>query len=374
MSTKPKSRILWLSTALVALALLAGACGSSSDDSSEATDTSSDVTPGGATGQDIDYAALSGTLDGSGATFPKGFYEVAIDEFSSVASDVTVNYGGGGSGKGKQDLADQVVAWAGTDSLVKAEEAKNFKGGEFLYFPTVAAPITVSYNLSGVDELNLSPSTLAKIFSGTITTWDDPAIAADNTGATLPSTAITLAVRAEGSGTTSNFSKYLDTAAKADWTLGTGDTISWKGNFQAQQGNPGVSQAIKSTPGAIGYVDLSDALATGLTFASIENADGEFVQPTLEAASAALAGAELEPDLTLNVLNAKGAESYPITATTYILVYANQTDATKGAAVKGWINYVLTDAQELAPEVDFAPLPPSVQEAAIAQLDKVIVP
>lgn len=373
MSTKPKSRILWLSTALVALALVAGACGKKSDDSGTTGD-STNVTAGGATGQDIDYAALSGTLDGSGATFPKGFYEVAIDEFDSVAPGVTVNYGGGGSGKGKQDLADQVVAWAGTDSLVKEEDAKNFKGGQFLYFPTVAAPITVSYNLSGVEELNLSPSTLAKIFSGTITTWNDPAIAADNAGVDLPSTAITLAVRADGSGTTSNFSKYLDTAAKADWTLGTGDTISWKGNFQAQQGNPGVSQAVKSTSGAIGYVDLSDALATGLTFASIENADGQFVQPTLEAASAALAGADLKPDLTLNVLNAKGAESYPITATTYILVYANQTDATKGAAVKGWINYVLTEAQALAPEVDFAPLPANVQEAALAQLDKVIVP
>lgn len=374
MSTGSKSRVLWVSTVLVALAFVAAACGSSSDDTSTSDDSTSNVTAGSAAGMDIDYASLSGTLDGSGATFPKGFYEVAIEEFSSLASGVTVNYGGGGSGKGKQDLADQVTVWAGSDSLVKDEDVAGFKGGEFLYFPTVAAPVTVSYNLDGVDELQLSPSVLAKIFSGTITTWNDPAIAADNAGTTLPSDAITLAVRADGSGTTSNFTKYLTSAAGADWTLGSGDTVPWAGNFQAGQGSTGVSQIISSTPGSIGYVDLSDAIATNLTFASIQNKDGQFVQPTLDAASAAVEGAELKDDLTLSALNPAGADAYPITAVTYILVYANQTDATVGAALQGWINYVLTDGQSLAPEVDFAPLPASVQEAAIAQLEKITFP
>ncbi len=375
LSNRRTSKAVWLSGLLVVLALVAAACGSSSDDSSTGTSSAGgDVTPGGAEGLDIDYASLSGTLDGSGATFPKGFYEVAIEEFESVAPGVTVNYGGGGSGKGKQDLADQVTVWAGTDSLVKDEDAVRFKGGEFLYFPTVAAPVTVSYNLDGVDELHLSPSVLGKIFSGTIASWDDPAIAADNSGVSLPSEPITLAVRADGSGTTSNFTKYLVAAAGDDWTLGSGDTVPWAGNVIAGQGSSGVSQTISSTPGAIGYVDLSDAVASGLTFASIQNKDGEFVQPTLEAASAAVEGAELESDLTLNPLNPGGADAYPITAVTYILVYADQTDATIGAAVKGWINYVLTEAQDFAAEVDFAPLPASVQDAAIAQLDKITIP
>ncbi len=371
-SVKPKSRVLWLSALLVVVAFVAAACGSSSDDTTDGG--SSDVTAGSAEGADIDYASLSGTLDGSGATFPKGFYEVAIEEFEAVASGVTVNYAGGGSGKGKQDLADQVTVWAGTDSLVKDEDLAGFKGGDILYFPTVAAPVTISYNLDGVEELNLTPSVLAQIFSGAITSWDDPVIAADNSGTSLPAESITLAVRADGSGTTSNFSKYLTAAAPDDWTLGSSDTIPWTGNFVAGQGSTGVSQTISSTPGAIGYVDLSDAVASGLTFASIQNADGEFVQPTLEAASAAVEGATLGDDLTLNPLNAAGAESYPITAVTYILVYANQTDAGIGAAIKGWVNFVLSDAQAFAPEVDFAPLPTPVQEAAIAQLDKITIP
>ncbi len=166
-----------------ALALFTAACSSNKDDvktGSSTGDTS------GSSG--YDYESLSGTLNGSGATFPKAFYESAIESFSTVAPGVTVNYGGGGSGKGKTDLADQVVIWAGTDSTVKDEDVSTFKGGAFLYFPTVAAPITVSYNLKGVTELQLSPDTLAKIFQAQITTWDDPAIAADNPDATLPST------------------------------------------------------------------------------------------------------------------------------------------------------------------------------------------
>lgn len=358
-------------------ALIAGACSSSSETNTGGGSSGTGSSGSGGTvptGADIDYASLAAaTLNGSGATFPKSFYDEALAEFSGgVAPEVVVNYAGGGSGKGKTDLADQVVQWAGSDSLVKEEDIANFKGGEFLYFPTVAAPITVSYNLDSVTELQLSPDVLAGIMQADITNWNDPKIAADNPDATLPDLAITVAHRSDGSGTTSNFTKYLDAASDV-WTLGAGDTVEWPANTQAGNGNNGVAQIITQTSGAIGYVDLSDATASGLTFASIQNKDGEFVAPTLEGASAALAGAEIKDDLTYNPLNASGADAYPITAPTYLLVYVNQPDAAIGNALKGWINYLLTDGQALAADVDFAKLPPSLQEKAVAQLDEIKV-
>lgn len=358
---------------LAALGLVASAC--SSDDKTE-TGTGSGGTTGGtaaANAPTIDYEALEGTLDGSGATFPKAFYETAIEGFAEKAPNVTVNYGGGGSGKGKKDLADQVVIWAGTDSLVKDEDLPTFKGGSILYFPTVAAPITVSYNVKGLDKLQLSPETLAKIFQGDITTWNDAAIAADNPGTTLPSTKITIARRSDGSGTTSNFTKYLDSAAKGTWKLGAGDTVDWPADSQAGNGNSGVSQIVKDTDGAIGYVDLSDAKASGLSFASIKNAAGQFVAPTLEGATAALESAEIKDNLTYSALNTKGEKAYPITASTYIIVYAKQTDAKKAEALKGWLTYVLTDGQAKAASVDFAPLPKGLDAKALDQLSKIQV-
>ncbi|MGZ4206249.1 MAG: extracellular solute-binding protein, partial [Actinomycetota bacterium] len=169
----------------------------------------------------------SGTLNGSGSTFQKTFDQVAIQAFQQKNSGVTVNYAGGGSGKGKTDLQTKTVDFAGTDSLVKAADLPSYQGGAILYFPIAAAPITVSFNLSGVDSLKLSGSTVAKIFGGKITKWNDPAIAADNAGVTLPDTNITVVHRADASGTTSNFTKYLVSAGGADWTLGSGDTVKW---------------------------------------------------------------------------------------------------------------------------------------------------
>ena len=361
-----KRGLVWVVALLAAVGLVASACGSSSD-SGTSTDTTAGAGAGGATA-DFDYAALSGTINGSGATFPSAFYEVAIDGFTGVAPDLTVNYNPVGSGQGKKDLAAGTSDWAGSDSLVKDDEKAQFSG-EFLYFPTVAAPITVSYNLDGVDELQLSAATLAKIFMGEITTWNDPAIAGENAGVTLPSEAITVMVRSDGSGTTSNFSKFLKAAAPEVFTLESGDTVAWP-KATASKGNSGVAQAVKDTAGAIGYVDLSDSNALELQQAAIQNKDGEYVLPTLDAASAALGGAELKADMTLSPINAAGAESYPITASTYVIVYTTPAGG-KAQALKGWLTYLLTDAQELAAEVDFAPLPASVQEKALAQIEKI---
>jgi phosphate transport system substrate-binding protein len=342
---------------VLSVGLIAAACSSGS--SSSGSDSSKPSS--------YDYSSLTGTLNGSGATFPKIFYEESIAAFKGVATGVTVNYNAVGSGQGKKDLAAGTSVWAGSDSLVKDDEKANFKG-PFLYFPTVAAPITVSYNLAGIKALQLSGETLAKIMMATVTTWNDPAIAADNPGVTLPNTPITVVVRSDGSGTTSNFSKYLVAAAPSVFTVTAGDTVQWP-KATAAKGNAGVAQAVKDTAGAIGYVDYSDAKAIGLSFAAIKNKDGKFVAPSLASATAALSGAEVKADLTYNPLNAAGAEAYPITAPTYVLVYTNSGSA--AAAIKGWLTFLLTDAQDLAKDVDFAPLPPALRDKAIAQIAQV---
>ena len=339
--------------ALVILPGLVGACGGKKDDAG-----------GGGGGAKV-------TLNASGATFQQAFQEVAIEGFTKANRAVTINYGAGGSGKGRQDFADQVVDFACSDAPYKAADAGKVKGGPFFYIPNVLGPITLSYSLDGVPKLQLSAPVIAGMFQRTITRWNDPAIAADNPGVTLPDLAITVARRSDGSGTTQNFTRYLQLAAPDAWKLDSGSTVEWPADTQAGNGNSGVAQIVKATKGAIGYVDLSDAKASGLTYAAIKNASGAFVAPTVEAATAAGEGITIGDDLVFSALDAKGPAAYPITAQSWCLVYAKPADAAKGAAIKAYFRYMLTDGQKLLPEIDFAPLPKSLQDRALAQLDKV---
>jgi phosphate transport system substrate-binding protein len=343
------------------LGLAAGAC--SNDDNK--SDSSSSSTSSGSTKE-----LAAATLNGSGSTFQKPFDDEVIAAFKDEQGNVTITYAGGGSGQGKTDLAGQLVDFAGTDSLVKPEDVASFRGGAFLYFPTVAAPITVSYKLSGVDKLQLSPDTIAKIFQRDITTWDDEAIKADNPDADLPSTDITVVHRSDGSGTTSNFTKYLDAAAKGTWTLGSGDTVAWPSDTVGGNGNAGIVSGIQAKDGAIGYVDFSDAKAAQLTFASIQNKAGNYVEPSVESTQAALADTEVNDDLTYSPLNSSGEEAYPIATPTWILVYKMQTDTAKGEALKAFLEFIYREGQAMAPDLDYAPLPDSTTSKAVAQLDQ----
>src|SRR3954465_12310551 len=180
------TRRMWAVVALIAMAVIAAACSSDSSKTST-SNSSSSTSSSSAAGANIDYSKLTGTLNGSGSSFQDAFDQKAKAEFAKSASGVTVNYTKSGSGAGKTDLAGQVVQFAGTDSLIKDADLPTFKGGEVLYFPTVGAPITVSFNVSGVDKLQLSADVLAGIMQGDITNWNDAKIAADNAGASLPS-------------------------------------------------------------------------------------------------------------------------------------------------------------------------------------------
>ncbi|MFA5884870.1 MAG: phosphate ABC transporter substrate-binding protein PstS [Acidimicrobiia bacterium] len=312
------------------------------------------------------------TINGSGATFPQGMIDTCREAFSEVQPNLTVNYPnpGGGSGKGRQEFADQVTAWGASDAPYSSTDLTKIKGGPFLYVPYVTAPITVSYNLSSVKKpLKFSPATIAKLFQGDITSWDDPAIAADNPGVKLPATKITIAHRSDGSGTTENFTKYLVKAAGSIWKLGSGATVPWPADSQGGNGNSGVSAIVKGTDGAIGYVDLSDAKATGLTFGSVQNASGKFVLPSLPASTAALEGVALAADGLYDPLNSPNPAAYPISAPTWLLVYQKYSNSSTANAVKAWAEYLVTGCQKLAKSVDYAPIPKSWAKQTLSRIE-----
>jgi phosphate transport system substrate-binding protein len=359
-----KKKPFTLLALLLAIGLLVAACGKDDNDKGS---SSTSTTAAGSSG--VDYSGLSGTINGSGSSFTNQFLAASIAALQDKAGGLTVNYNPTGSGQGKKDFGSGLVDFAGTDSLVKPGDGPT--DGSYLYVPTVAAPITVSYNLPSVKDLKLSAATLAGLFSGTITKWNDAAVKADNPGASLPSTNVVIAHRADASGTTSNFTKYLTKAAPTAWKLGQGDTVAWPADSQAGQKNTGVAQIVKSTDGAIGYVDLADATSAGLVFAQIKNADGKFVKPTVAGAVAAVAGATVNADLSYDPINAAGADAYPITSPTFLLLRTTYPNQAKLAAVKGFVTFLLTDGQGLAAANNYAKLSDSLRQQALAQLDKV---
>jgi phosphate transport system substrate-binding protein len=341
---------------VAAMALVLAACSSST--------TTGGSSSGGS-------SSLSGTLNGSGSTFQLTFQQAAIQAFKATQPNMTVNYGGGGSGKGRSDLAAGVVNYAGSDSPIPSDEVANFKGKTVLYFPVMLGPITMSYNLSGVSSLKLDPTTIANIFQGKIKTWNDPAIKSLNPGVKLPSTPIALAVRSDSSGTTANFSLFLTLAAASTWKLGTSSTINWPSSAHAGNGNGGVAQIVKTTPGAIGYVDYSDAKAAGLTYASVKNKDGNYIAPSPSSASAAGATVTLKPDLTFAAAWQAGPQAYPITYQSWVLVYQKQSSANNTKMLKAYIGYLLGDGQKLLTPLGYAPLPANLDSKAKAQLSKI---
>jgi serine/threonine-protein kinase len=316
-------------------------------------------------------ASLSGTLTASGSTFQTSFQEEAISNFRSIDPGISVAYGGGGSGKGRTDLAGGTVQYAGSDSPIPANQQSLFAGKTVLYFPVQIGPIAIAYNLPGVKNLKLDPAALAGIFSGNIKTWDDPAIKALNPGVTLPSSQINVVVRADSSGTTANFTQYLVDAAGSAWTLGTGSTISFPSTVHAVNGGPTVAGAVASTSGSIGYVDNSTATKSNLSTALIKNKDGKFVGPSTAGATAAASQVTPAANLTFSTVDEPGADSYPITYQSWDLVYAKQPNASTASLLKAYLGYLLGAGQQLLPPLGLAPLPSSIDAKAVAQLSQI---
>ncbi len=372
---KRKSRLTGLISVLAVLSLFVAACGSSSKSAKkETTTTAASTTPTSAAAKG-DLAKLSGKLDGGGSSFQDTFEQKATSDFDAAVKgaggSTTITYTKSGSSDGKKGLADKTLDFAGSDSPIKPEEKASFGSRKILYFPIVAGPIAVAYKLKGVTKLNLSADTIAKIFQAQITTWDDAAIKADNPGATLPSTKISVVHRSDGSGTTSNFTKFLVAASPKVWKLDKGETVKWPSSTQGGEKSTGVTAIIKGTDGAVGYVDLSDAAKENLDVAAVKGSGSDFVKPSSDSASKALASATVDADLTYNPIDAKGAGAYPITSPTWILVDAAQSSAAKADVLKEYLKYILDTEQAKAASLLYAPLPDSLKQKAVAQIDQI---
>lgn len=339
-----------------------------------ACSSSSSSTPASSGSSSASAAASgSGTINAAGSSFQNTYQQAAIAAFKSVDPSITVNYDSVGSGTGRSDLYANTVLFGGSDSPIPVSEQSKVPAGKtVLYFPVFIGPIAMSYNLPGVSNLKLTPDVIAGIFMGEIKTWNDPKIAAINPGVKLPSTAITIAVRSDSSGTTQNFSLYLQKAAPSIWTLGSASTIKWPSTAHAGAQNTGVASIVKSTPGTIGYVDYADAKASGLSMAEVQNKAGQYVAPTPSGSSVDAAAATIASNLTFAAADASSAATaYPISYQSWDLVYSVQPNANDVAMLKSYLGYLLGSGQQLLSSLGYAPLPSSLDQKAIAQLNQI---
>ena len=319
-------------------------------------------------------AALEADLNGAGATFPKPLYIEWIGEFQMVQEGVKINYQGIGSGGGIEQFTKLTVDFGASDAPMKDEEitaAETASGAKVLHIPTVFGAVVPAYNLEGVDGLKLDSDTLAGIFLGEITKWNDPKIAAINEGVTLPDTAIQVVHRSDSSGTTNIFTSYL-TDVSQSWAdgPGKGKEVEWPVGVGGQ-GNDGVAAVIQQQAGSIGYVELSYAIESGLTMASLKNQAGTFIEPSLESTSAAAAGATFPEDLRFSVANSPNPDAYPIVGATWILAYDKMADAAKADALKAWITWSLEEGTAVAEELGYAPLPDDLKALALDKVNQI---
>ncbi|MDT0213080.1 phosphate ABC transporter substrate-binding protein PstS [Rothia sp. ARF10] len=367
--------------AMASLALVGSialtACGS---DNTGGTDSAS-----GAEGTATSSASadcFDGTLSAEGSSAQKNAFEEVASGFASQCSGATVNYNPSGSGAGiKQFIAGQ-VDFAGSDSALKtvekdgkieAKEAEAACGSPAWNIPMVTGPIAVAYNVKGVDKLNLTPALAGDIFMGRITTWNDPRIAAANSGVQLPATAIKVFFRSDESGTTENFTKYLKAAAPENWPGEPAKT--WDGKGEGKAKSAGVAEGVKSTDGGITYVEWSYAKDNDLGVASIDNGAGP-VELTSESVGKAIATAEQTGtgnDLALKLDYAtKEAGAYPINLVTYEIVCSKGKDAEKQKNIKAFLKYFASEeAQKTIEEIGYAPLPAEVRTKVATAIDAI---
>ncbi len=307
-------------------------------------------------------SAQSVDLTGAGATFPYPIYSKWFSDYARNTG-VKINYQSIGSGGGIRQLSEQTVDFGASDGPMSNQELASAKGGPILHFPTVMGAVVITYNVPGLNRpLNLSGDAIADIFQGKITRWNDARIVAQNRGVSLPNSDILVVHRSDGSGTTYIFSDYLNTVSPS-WStsLGKGKDIKWPVGLGGK-GNEGVAGQVKQTPGSIGYVELAYAKQNGLPYASVRNAGGRFVAPSIGSVTAAAASMKLprNTDYRVSITNAPGKDSYPISSMTWILVYRNQPDRVKGTKLVNFLRWAYKNGETTASSLDYAPLPPGM--------------
>jgi phosphate transport system substrate-binding protein len=312
-------------------------------------------------------------LQGAGATFPNPLYQKWLSEYGKLHANVKIDYQSIGSGGGIKQIQARTVDFGASDSPMKNEDLKAAPG-EILHIPTVLGAVVITYNLTGVAHpLRFAPDVIADIFLGKLKKWNDPRIKADNAGVSLPDTEITVVHRSDGSGTSAVFTDYLSKVSP-EWKdrVGAGTSPNWPAGIGGK-GNEGVTGQVKQTPNTIGYVELAYAVQNKLPAALIKNKAGSFVEPTIDAVTAAAAGslATTPDDLRVSITDADGATAYPISSYTYILAYKAQPDAVKGKVLVDFLWWGIHDGEKFAKDLQYAPLPEEIVKRAEAKINSI---
>jgi len=310
-------------------------------------------------------------LQGSGASFPKPIYEKWVNEYGKSNPNVKIDYQSTGSGAGQKAILAKTADFGASDDPMSDEDLKDTG---LLHIPTVLGAVVLTYNLPDVKEpLKLSPETISDIYLGKIKKWNAEQIKKDNPNVNLPDTDISPVYRADSSGTTAVFTDFLSKTVP-EWKekVGANKQPSWiTGVGTGAPRNDGVMGQVKQTPNSIGYVELTFAKANNLPTALIKNKAGEFVAPSLEGVSAAAAGsvAEMPDDMRVQITNADGKDAYPISSYTYILVYKDQQDATKGKALANFLWWAIHDGKQFTKDLHYASLPDEIVKKAEAKIN-----
>jgi len=319
----------------------------------------------------LSVSALAADITGAGATFPYAVYTKWAEAYKAATGN-QVNYQGIGSSGGIKQIKAKTVDFGGTDAPLKEEE---LDAAGLVQVPTVMGGVTIVMNVPGLasGQLRLDGSTTADIFRGAITKWNDPAIAKLNPGAKLPATAITVAHRSDGSGTTHVFTHYLakqSMAFKRD--VGAGTTVNWPANGVGGKGNPGVAANVQKIAGAIGYVDIADAMKNKMNFVALKNKAGNYIVPSQDAVEAAAAGANFKvKGMAPDLLDQTAKDAWPITSATYVLAYEKGADASKQKGVVDFFTWSLNNGGKMAEDLGFVPLPKSVVKMVEAEMKNI---
>lgn len=306
-------------------------------------------------------------INGAGATFPYPIYSKWFDEYARVDPAVRFNYQSIGSGGGQQQILAQTVDFGASDGPMSDENLAKARG-KILHIPTVAGAVVITYNIPGNPELKLDGPTIANIFQGGLTKWNDKTIAQLNPGVNLPNTDLVVVHRSDGSGTTYIFTDFLSSVSK-DWErkVGRNTSVKWPTGLGAK-GNEGVAGQIKQLPGAIGYVELAYAHQNQLPHGDIKNAAGSFISPSLESVTEALATAKIPDDFRFSMVNPPGEKAYPIAGATWLLVYQQQKDPAKGKKLVEFLDWALTKGESMAQTLDYAPLPEALAKRVLERV------
>jgi phosphate transport system substrate-binding protein len=311
-------------------------------------------------------------LTGAGSTFAAPMYQKWAQGFLAIKSGAKINYQAIGSGGGVQQFTSKTVDFGATDVPLQDDEISALSDKNYIEFPTCLGAVVFAYHVTGLQTgLKLDGETIANIFLGTITKWNDQAIAALNPGVTLPDVAIATVHRADESGTTSVWTTWLSKQS-SDWEsqVGAGKAVQWPGGTSAN-GNDGVAAAVSQTDGGAGYLSYDFAVTANLGIADVKAPDGSFVKPSLDSISAAGGGLAFPIKPDTNILDSSTTGAYPVASTTYVLIYTDQTNQDKAQTLVDFWTWALTKGQAQTSAINYAPLPQSFAQSALGELAKV---